>query len=154
TDLDALPGKVSSFAEAINATGHAVGSSDRLAFLWSPYEPNGTAGRMTSLGTLGGATSVAHAINTPAQVVGAPANSDGLPRGFLWDPATGEMTTLGPLGEGTKSGAFAVNDVGQVTGESFTTPTGDVRTFLYSDGQMVEIGSAPPATLSGPSPTP
>jgi probable HAF family extracellular repeat protein len=49
------------------------------------------------------------------------------------------LTELGSLGYG-----YGINNAGQVTGISFT-PTGTYHAFLYSNGQMLDLG-----TLGGP----
>jgi probable HAF family extracellular repeat protein len=49
------------------------------------------------------------------------------------------ITDLGTLGN--YSGAFGLNASGQVVGESNVTTSGPTRGFLYSDGQMSDLGT-------------
>ncbi len=49
------------------------------------------------------------------------------------------MTDLGTLG-GTFSYAYAINDAGQVTGQSYLTGNGVSDAFLYSAGRMTDLG--------------
>ena len=55
------------------------------------------------------------------------------------------MRDLGTLYNGIGSSAHDINDAGKVAGWSFTNGF-DTRAFLYSDGQMSDLG-----TLGGPS---
>jgi probable HAF family extracellular repeat protein len=67
---------------------------------------------ITSLGTLGGATSGAAGINNLGQVVGNSTTAAGYTHAFLYTNGHG-MTDLGTLG-GTYSIATGVNNAGQV----------------------------------------
>src|SRR5215468_2574786 len=78
-DLGTLGG-LSSYATAINAAGHIVGSSDLTdgtshAFLYD-------SGGMHDLGTLGGPASYAAAINAAGQIVGWSSIPDGTSHAF------------------------------------------------------------------------
>src|SRR5580700_1492827 len=151
SDLGALPGTNSSYANWVNASGIAVGNSgngsiDPLlgwpevrAVVWKD-------GQIKDLGTFGGYESSASAINRHGWVVGAATNtvSDticGLGtqcRAFLWDEKNG-MRDLGTLGG---PGAFAVfvNDLGQVAGNSFVDATDPfTHAFLWEKGKMQDI---------------
>ncbi|MFB2980529.1 DUF3466 family protein [Microseira sp. BLCC-F43] len=92
---------------------------------------------LTDVGTLGGNNSYATDINEYGQVVGTSYTADGQSRAFLWDNSSG-MTNLGTLpsnynycynygyGYGScysssSSNATAINDYGQVIGNSSTT---------------------------------
>jgi probable HAF family extracellular repeat protein len=49
------------------------------------------------------------------------------------------ITDLGTLG-GSESKAFGINDSGQVVGESYTAGNATLNAFLYSGGQMQDLG--------------
>ena len=111
TDLGALPGDDFSYAADINDRGQAAGVSysSRLperAFLWE-------TGKLTPLGTLGGAGSVAHALNNRGQVTGESNPAPGIRRAFLWE--AGRMTDLGTL-DGRRSRGYGINNEGEVVG--------------------------------------
>jgi len=71
------------------------------------------------LGTVGH-LSGGSAINDRGQIVGA-TDSSGAARPFLWQD--GMMTDLGTLGGGGDSWANNINDLGQVVGAGYTTPS-------------------------------
>ena len=118
------------------------------AFLWED-------GVMQDLGTLGNGTDAqASFINERGQVVGwsytssAPGacNINDLGGGFplttgsfIWDKETG-MTDLGGLG-GTCTGAFGMNNLGQVVGESNTTGDRAVHPFVWDSANgLTDLG--------------
>jgi probable HAF family extracellular repeat protein len=92
------------------------------------------------LGTLGGRPhSYAVALNERAQVIGWCSNTPGTdeelpptPRAFLWE--NGEMRDLGTLG-GTYSIAYAINEAGQVAGQS-QTADGQWHAVVWENGEM------------------
>ena len=61
-------------------------------------------------------------------------------------PAQYETVDLGSLG-GVRSAAFALNDRGQVVGNS-TTATGETHAFRWQDGVMTDLGVLPGGTYS------
>src|SRR6266567_1160672 len=87
---------------------------------------------ITSLGGLSGSpfANVTDLSNF-GQVVGTSAN-----HAFLWE--NGAMTDLGTLG-GSLSAANAINDKGQIVGES-TTASGEKHAFLWENGVMKDLG--------------
>ena len=87
---------------------------------------------ITSLGGLSGSSFAnVTALNNFGQVVGTSAN-----HAFLWE--NGAMTDLGTLGGGL-SAANAINDKGQIVGES-TTANGEKHPFLWDNGVMKDLG--------------
>lgn len=152
---------------AINDQGQVIGHLlkngqrpvRRHACLWNK-------GKLSDLGTLGGAQSYARAINNRGQIVGvagkesAPspvkpgsfhddpeARVDIVTRAFLWENS--KMKDLGTLG-GPNSEAWAVNDKGEVVGAADTQRKagfgGNIRSaFVYTEGKMYELSRLIPA---------
>lgn len=173
TDLGALPGnnrKNSSAASAINNKGLISGFAENgepdpdtgypeaHAVIWDE-------GRIRDLGTFGGTQSAAMALNDLGQVVGGALNTtedplsadfvygDGLlawpgttqVRAFVWQH--GVMRDLGTLG-GPDAFAYAINQSGQIAGESYTSYTANPWTgiptedpFLWTNGKMIDLGT-------------
>jgi len=131
-DLGTLEGNQSAVA-GLNDRGQVVGSRTLAsgathAFLW-------TDGVMLDLGTLpGGDESRSQAVNNRGQVVGWSEALEGT-HAFLWDD--GVMTDLGTLG-GFWSYGVAINDAGQVAGNSYTAQ-GEQHAFLWADGRMTDL---------------
>ena len=138
TNLGTLLGGFNSFANAINATGVIVGTSengqiDPLLGVPESHPVLWKDGRILDLGTLnGGYEGLALTSNKRGQVVGLAVNTvpDTLPgfpnnipwgtqsRAFLWED--GKMQDLGTLGTGTDAVAYFINDSGQIAGMSYT----------------------------------
>jgi probable HAF family extracellular repeat protein len=133
TDLGTFGGPLSA-ARGVNDAGQVVGWAetddpyeDEHAFLWDG--PNG----LQDLGTLGGLASTAWAINSSGLVVGH--SFDG-PRAFVWDSVSG----MHEIGGGIRSGAYGVNDAGQVVGgQVVSSSIGDA--FLYDGGTLTDLGN-------------
>jgi len=62
-------------------------------------------------------------------------------RAFLY--SNGQMTNLGTLPEYYSSYGYAINNEGEVTGASGTSPVGPDHAILYSNGQMRDLGGLP-----------
>jgi len=111
------------------------------AFLWT--QETGT----TSLGTLGGPDSTVDWVNNRGQVVGdsftnARVNAaTHLPteHPFLWSKATG-MRDLGTLG-GTLATPKALNDRGEVVGQSNVRYDTAFHAFLWNGSKMLDLGT-------------
>lgn len=145
-DLGTLGG-THSYPNAVNNNGQVVGAStppggdpskgEYHAFLWTQ------AGGMVDLGTLGGnfTISAANAVNASGQVAGVSITSDySAYRAFSWTQ-DGGMVDLGTLGGNFWSLARAMNDNGQVVGES-TTASGEYHAFSWTQaGGMVDLGT-------------
>jgi probable HAF family extracellular repeat protein len=100
---------------------------------------------ITDLGTLGGTYSYAYAINNanPVQVAGQAQLASGIYHAFVYSGGT--MTDLGSLStEGDNySLAHALNDKGQVVGESYLGGGGGSidHAFLWQSGAMTDLGN-------------
>lgn len=128
-----------SYAYGINDSGQTVGyaeTADRHnhAFLSS-------GGQMHDIGTLFGANgySMAYGINQSGQIVGLSTVDSGnlVQHAFLY--SGGSMHDIGTLG-GRDSEAKAINDSGQVVGDS-SLPTNITHAFLYNAGTMQDLGT-------------
>jgi probable HAF family extracellular repeat protein len=156
-DLGTLGGP-SGAARGINDSGQTVGfsrplatSNQQQAFV-TETGADGTT-QLVALGALPGfPSSEAFAINESGQIVG---RSSILPtsgslirsgRAFLYrknENGVWVMDNLGVLSEGDAySEAWAINDSGQVVGESGTNED-QGKAFLYSDGSMKGLGTLP-----------
>jgi probable HAF family extracellular repeat protein len=94
----------------------------------------------TSLGTLGG-NSFAFDINNRGQVIGESMIGEGADaayHAFLY--SDGIMQDLGRLGQ-WNSGAYGINDSGQVVGCYGDQEWNNIRAFLYSDGVIRDLGA-------------
>jgi probable HAF family extracellular repeat protein len=154
TELGALPGTNSSYAEWVNASGEVAGNSENgsidpllgwpeiRAVVWK-------GGQIMDLGTFGGYESSAAAINRHGWVTGTATNSVSDPacglgtqcRAFLWDEKNG-MRDIGTLGTGPDAFAVFVNDLGQVAGISLIDTTDPFsHAFLWEKGKMQDLGT-------------
>ena len=159
TDLGALSGVASSFANWISANGLIAGLSENGVIdpLLGVPEANAVLwknGKMINLGTLeGGYESYATAVNSESQVTGSAVNTIPDPfspfglqnRAFLWQ--NGTMHDLGTLG-GPDAAPGPMNERGQIAGSSYTSfipnPVTGIPTFdpfLWENDKMVDLGT-------------
>ncbi len=137
-DLGALPGNSVSAAYALNNLGEVAGASSTptadIATLFS-------AGKATSISTLGANVSLATAINSSGDMVGynifySDPNSEF--HAFLYSGGSMKdinSATLFPSG----SEALGINNSGQVVGTGYLSPS-NFHAFLYSGGEVKDIG--------------
>lgn len=132
TDLGAI-GATWSFASAINEAGAVAGNFDTAAgashaFLYL----NGVMHDIGAANALG--------LNAAGDVVGQTYNAHGA-SGFLYHAGT--MTEIGHLGTGITSLAAAINDSGQIVGESDTAAElhAPSHPYLYDHGTLVDLGT-------------
>jgi probable HAF family extracellular repeat protein len=146
-ELPPLAGDASSWAIGINDREQVVGLSGNCvspnfnapgatvpqhAVIWE----NGTA---ANLGNLGGTTTFPWAINSKGQVVGQATLADDMTlHTFLWQ--NGIITDLGVLPSDLISGAFGLNDHGDVVGGS-CDQNFNCRAFLWRNGVMIDLNA-------------
>ena len=123
---------------ALNAAGQATGACTGD----SDFGPNNLfvydAGHLTLLPEAG---SVGWAINDQGQIAGFAFKDQNLQKAFVYSRSEG-MKEIGALGKGQFAAATAINNHGQVVGESTTAPppnAGSLHAWLYSDGQMYDL---------------
>ncbi len=95
-------------------------------------------GKITELGSLGGAFSNTKAINASGAIVGSAQDKGGHWRAFLYQRGQG-MRDLGTLG-GPSSYGMAINRAADTAGFA-DTAGGDYHAFFHSDGQMTDLGT-------------
>lgn len=147
-ELPTFGGEVSeSGAADIRDDDVIVGWSATTQFHVPPFDANQIIrpflfvdGRITQLDALiDEGSAVARAINNDGWIVGwGHSVFDGFSiqsRALLW--IEGELTDLGTLG-GATSGAWDINDAGQIVGGA-DNPNGNDRAFLWQDGVMTDI---------------
>ncbi len=162
TPLTTLGGN-NSFAAAVNDAGQVVGFAetaarastcgapqvlDYYATIWRPD------GHPRVLPPLNGDTvSQAVAINNAGAAVGAsgpcgPPNNIGYgtAHALLWR-SSGQPTDLGTLGGTTANIATAINDKGEIVGQSALTGNPTYHAFRWN-GAMMDLGTLPGDTLS------
>lgn len=141
---DTMPSAINGRGQVVGWHGNALGFAVGVAALWR----NGT---VVELGTLPGLPqSWAVAINERGQVVvNSFSSTEGGAdptlfriRSFLWQ--NGRRTDLGSLRGRPRTWAVAINDRGQIAGNSYvgygSAPVG-VRAFLWQEGRMLDLGT-------------
>jgi probable HAF family extracellular repeat protein len=130
------------YVSAINNAGVAVGSLGNQAAEVSASAP-GVGPSLSGIPLNGipvnSVSSFASGINSAGSVAGSFEDPGGAEHAFVWSPATG-LQLLGNLG-GDLSTALAINDAGQIVGQSATASS--VQAFMWSSGTgMVAVGDA------------
>jgi len=131
------PDGYNSTALGLNDSGNVVGYSyqgdNSTAFLY-----NYSAGTIQDLGSIGGQATAATAINGANEVVGYGTDANSNVLAFRYTQSGG-IVSLGTLAGASNSEAFAINDAGQVAGDSQVD--GDAhRPALFTDGGVKDLG--------------
>lgn len=113
---------------------------------WSTTQAQTVSYSITDLGTLGGATSTACGVNDRGQVTGKSARANGQLHAFLWQG--GVMTDLGTLPNLQFSEARAINNRGQVVGDSTLNGNPPFNAALWENGGVTALGALPGGTRS------
>jgi probable HAF family extracellular repeat protein len=139
-DLGTLSGVTESWAHGVNNAGYVAGYSGSGILTERAFLK--TTGAMVNLGTLGGDWSRAMALNNLNQVVGYSATPYYTEHAFLY--ANGVIRDLGTIGNNPQGGsrAFAINDKGQIVGDSTVgTDLFTRHAVLWSNGTIKDLGS-------------
>ena len=139
-------GQIAGFAQG----GPVPNASEAFRYDGTP----GAGGVIRDLGTLGGTDSQAYALNDSGQVTGyAQADPKGPTPGqfafvYTGTPgAGGVMKSLGALPGGNTSQGLGINNSGQVTGVTNSSPGGPLHAFRYDgpagSGVMRDLGVLP-----------
>jgi probable HAF family extracellular repeat protein len=171
TDLGTLPEGYESFAFAVNNRGRVVGfstngTSDPYSYFYFQIFGSGTGTQMRAfswdkqngmqdLGTLGGPDAWAGLVNEQGQIAGisytnSTPNADNATCApnvptqdpFFWEKDTG-MIDIGTLG-GTCGVPNAINNQGQLVGESYLAGNLHVHAFLWdkrAHPQLTDLGT-------------
>ncbi|HMH15807.1 MAG TPA: hypothetical protein VK578_22090 [Edaphobacter sp.] len=156
-ELAPLPGDTVSFAFSINNEGEVVGVSGRCSNVsLPPTNPAGPHavlwerdGHVIDLGSLPGGVmnNVAGSINNRGEVAGTSALSDGTVHSFVWTRKSG-MKDIGSLPGAVVTVApccGSINDRGEAVGFSVDGTTGNLRAFVWQNGEITDLNSLIPA---------
>lgn len=127
-------------ATGINAGGQIAGNSGQAALIYS----NGSITPINN--SLGGSSIYATGINDSGLVTGAAGTISGNDHAFITNSQS--VQDLGALPRGRSSVSYAINNLGQVTGDSGTriiTASGTIidgtHAFVTENGQMRDLGT-------------
>lgn len=144
-DLGTLgaPGLLS-YAYGIGPTGSVVGSSG-INGVDGPRAILYADGAMQDLGLFGGTTAGAQAINGAGAIAGnfQQRGADGRPYSHaVLRSQDGSWVELGTFG-GNESIAYDINEAGDVVGTAYDAGDAASRAFLYTGGQLIDLGTLP-----------
>jgi len=144
--LGTLPGGSLGEAKGINNLGQVVGWSDG-AGVWQHAVRYTDGIGLEDLGTLGGSYSTGVAINGSSVTVGESLIAGNIAwHAFRHTDAAG-LEDLGALSANHDSSAYAVNELGEITGASYYFSIGSA--FRWSPGAgMVDLGKPPGAVFA------
>lgn len=148
--LAPYPGDSDSAATAINDSGQVVGISGACGVAYGGTSAKNPVlwqhGSVIKLATLGGSMfNTPAAINQWGQIVGwsdFPGDTSPATQVFhavLWT-SNGNLLDLGTLPGDKYSLAYAINDFGQVVGQSIDA-NGNSRAFLWQNGTMIDLNT-------------
>ncbi len=146
TDLGELTADTDSLARGKNETNDIVGWGEdsmgvQKAVIWEPSGPG--TWTMTALPSLSASgNSMAHEINDSKVICGWSVTSAPERHAVRWEFVLGSwvITDLGTLPGGNKSEAFAINNDGDIIGQSrIAAGPGNERSFLWSGGTMFDL---------------
>jgi probable HAF family extracellular repeat protein len=131
TSLGTIPGYESTRVSGLNDSGEATGTvyhgSVSQPFFYDGHTP-------IPLGTFGGQQGYAAGINNRGDVIGVATDAAGNPIGFVSHQG-GPLVSLGTLPGSSVSDTRAINDAGQIVGDSGT------RAFLYQNGTLTDLNT-------------
>lgn len=146
-------GMTSASGVAINSGGYVAVRSwgpDLHSYLYTPGHLIWWIPRFTDIGTLGGTgglnntgQTVALGMNDSRTIVGQSTVSTTPQTWHAFSWSAGHMTDLGVLSPGGMSSANAINNPGQIVGDSFGT-NGIDRAFTMVNGAMTDMDPANP----------
>jgi len=141
TDLGLFGTYNSSIANSINSSGQFTITA--YNFNTSEAEPLVySGGTVSPLGFPAGDNSGrADGINSSGQIAGDAFNTSGSANQFAYYYSHGAWTSIGALPGGLLSSGFAINDSGQMAGESLDSSSGQEHAYLYSNGAMTDLGN-------------
>jgi probable HAF family extracellular repeat protein len=128
-------------------TPMALNDSQQVALAWTNANHRPRAGlydlrtgTMIDLGTVGGSEATPTGINNLGEVVGYSNNAAGWWNAFVW--RNGTITNLGTLPSGLESGAYAINDSGNIVGWSLSLPDAQSPRYAarFTGGGVISLG--------------
>jgi probable HAF family extracellular repeat protein len=134
------------YVYGVNDSGTVLGSVMTTTASSDAYHPfEWTDGTTTFLPTLGGTRLAPSAINNLGVATGYATTSAGKEEAVTW--SGGKINALGFLPGDVQSAAFAIDNEGDVVGESFPANGGLEHAFLCESGRMTNLNSLVPSSM-------